>query len=333
MALFASCTKSVSPMQISCMDTICTVNAYDDGSKKLYSQIEKRLEQIDGKFSISNPSSDISKINKLTKSQSLVVSDDVAYVLGVALKTAEISQGAFNPALEELISLWNINSASPKVPEHSMIQKALSCSDWKTIHINGNTVKVDSDSVKINLGGIAKGFAADEIVEILKANGVKKAVIDLGGNIYVYGKKSSKLKWTVGAKNPEEPDGDPLILIKTFETSVVSSGTYERYFVKDSIRYHHIFDPETGYPADKNLTQVTVISRKSIIADVLSTTAFVLGKDKTLELQDVFQKEFNTKIDFIFVEIENMVSWTKNPDIEITTRLRAPCINEGGINH
>ena len=181
--------------------------------------------------------------------------------------------------------------------------------------------KVDSDSVKINLGGIAKGFAADEIVEILKANGVKKAVIDLGGNIYVYGKKSSNLKWTVGAKNPEEPDGDPLILIKTCETSVVSSGTYERYFVKDSIRYHHIFDPETGYPADKNLTQVTVISRKSIIADVLSTTAFVLGKDKTIELQDVFQKEFNTKIDFIFVEKGNTVSWTKNPDIEITTRL------------
>lgn len=332
LALFVSCAKSVSPLQISCMDTICTINAYDDGSKKLYSQIEKRLEQIDSTFSISNPSSDISKINRLSKSQSLVVSDDTAYVLEVALKTAEISQGAFNPALEELISLWNINSSNPKVPESSLIQKALSCSDWKTIHVNGNTVQVDSDSVKINLGGIAKGFAADEIVEILKTNGVKKAVIDLGGNIYVFGKKSSSLKWNVGAKDPEEPDGDPLIQIKTSETSVVSSGTYERYFVEDSIRYHHIFDPETGYPADKNLTQVTVISRKSIIADVLSTTAFVLGKDKTLELQDVFQKEFSTKIDFIFVEKGNIVSWTENPDIEIITTLRPPCINEGGIN-
>lgn len=335
LTLFVSCTKSesVSPLQFSCMDTICTVNAYDDGSRKLYSEIRERLEQIDRTFSISNSSSDISRINRLSKSESLEISSDTSYVLQAALKTAEISDGAFNPAMEELISLWNINSDNPKVPERDQIQKALSCSDWKKIRVNGNTVQVDSDSVKINLGGIAKGFAADEIVEILKANKVKKAVIDLGGNIYVFGKKNNNLKWTVGAKDPEEPDGDPLVKIKTSETSVVSSGTYERYFIEDSVRYHHIFDPSTGYPADKNLTQVTVISKKSIVADVLSTTAFVLGKNRTLELLDEFQKEFDTKIDFIFVEKGNIVSWTKNPDIEILAQSRSPCINEGGINH
>ena len=135
----------------------------------------------------------------------------------------------------------------------------------------------------------------------MKSARFKKAVVDLGGNIYVYGKKSDGSKWTVGIKNPESPSSVPLLRLCINENSVVTSGSYERYFESNGKRYHHIFDPATGFPADSGIVSATVISPSSIAADALSTATFVLGVEKSFKLLDKFKKEFGTDISFVFV--------------------------------
>ena len=155
--------------------------------------------------------------------------------------------------------------------------------------------------MKVNLGGIVKGFAADEVCKILKKHNVKKAVVDLGGNIYVYGKKSDGSKWTVGIKNPDSPSSAPLLRLCINENSVVTSGSYERFFEADGKKYHHIFNPATGFPADYGIVSATVISPSSIAADALSTATFVLGVEKSFKLLDKFKKEFGTDISFVFI--------------------------------
>ena len=197
-----------------------------------------------------------------------------------------MTDGKFDVSVEPLVSLWRINTNTPHVATQSEIDSLLPLVDYKNIVLDPakKSVRFLKEGVMIDLGGIAKGFAADEIIKICKENRVRRAVIDLGGNVYVYGKKSKNELWNVGVKNPEFPDEPPLLHLSLPQISVVTSGVYERFFEQDKKRYHHILSPETGFPAENNLYSVTVICENSMIADALSTAFFVLGKEKSLEI-------------------------------------------------
>lgn len=299
--LFFSCSGKIEPRTQTAMDTLCTVNAFEDGTKKLYDEIFERLAQIEKEFSATLPDSEISQINSMAGISAVQTNEEVLNVLDFALKTAWISDGAFTPAAGPLVDLWGINTDHQRIPSQAEINKALELVDFGCVGLSRDSVFLRKAGMKVNLGGIVKGFAADEVCKILKKHNVKKAVVDLGGNIYVYGKKSDGSKWTVGIKNPDSPSSAPLLRLCINENSVVTSGSYERFFEADGKKYHHIFNPATGFPADSGIVSATVISPSSIAADALSTATFVLGVEKSFKLLDKFKKEFGTDISFVFI--------------------------------
>ncbi len=299
--LFFSCSGKIEPRTQTAMDTLCTVNAFEDGTKKLYDEIFERLAQIEKEFSATLPDSEISQINSMAGISAVQTNEEVLNVMDFALKTAWISDGAFTPAAGPLVDLWGINTDHQRIPSQAEINKALELVDFGCVGLSRDSVFLRKAGMKVNLGGIVKGFAADEVCKILKKHNVKKAVVDLGGNIYVYGKKSDGSKWTVGIKNPDSPSSAPLLRLCINENSVVTSGSYERFFEADGKKYHHIFNPATGFPADSGIVSATVISPSSIAADALSTATFVLGVEKSFKLLDKFKKEFKTNISFVFI--------------------------------
>ncbi|MBQ2528661.1 MAG: FAD:protein FMN transferase, partial [Treponema sp.] len=190
-----------------------------------------------------------------------------------------------------LVKLWGINTDHAKVPSQSEIDEALPLVDYKSVEImeDGNQKKVflKQKGMSLDLGGIAKGYAADEIAKILSEEKIDCAIIDLGGNIYLWGKKKNGAPWNVGIKNPFDEKGSPALLLSCGENlSVVTSGIYERNFVQDGKLYHHILNPKTGFPGDDKYKSVTIVSSSSMEADALSTSAFLLGPEKYFSLFD-----------------------------------------------
>jgi thiamine biosynthesis lipoprotein len=151
--------------------------------------------------------------------------------------------------------------------------------------------------MRLDLGAIAKGYAADEIEQILLNHKVKAAVIDLGGNIFVFGSKKDKSPWRVGIQNPESERGEYLGIVTGGQMTVVTSGVYERYFIENGKRYHHILSTQTGFPVDNGLLSVSIVSKSSIDADALSTSLFILGIEKGMEFLKRFPDTYAIFID------------------------------------
>ena len=156
--------------------------------------------------------------------------------------------------------------------------------NYHSVKVDGNTVTLTDPEAKIDLGGIAKGYIADKLKEYLKNQGVEHALINLGGNMLALGGRPDGSDFRIGIQEPFAADGTVLTNLSISDKSVVSSGNYERYFEKDGIIYHHILDPDTGYPVQNNLYQVTIISDSSVQGDALSTTCYALGLEAGMEL-------------------------------------------------
>ena len=294
--MFFSC-KPRKAVTVQVLGTVCTVNLYEDGSDRLYDLVFERLDQIDSVFNLNNPDSEINKINAAAGKNPVEVCDDVYTVLNASLYYAEKSDGAFDPTIGPLVKLWGINTERARVPSEDEIQKTLLLVDWKKVQLKKSndkaTVFLEEPGMSLDFGGIAKGFAADEICSILKKEKVKRAIIDLGGNILVWGNKPDGTPWKVGIKNPNNEALEPPVLLKVEGgTSVVTSGVYERYFEQDGIIYHHILNPRTGYPVQNGLLSSTVVCSSSMDADALSTVSFVLGPE-------LYEKKFDEATVFI----------------------------------
>ncbi|MDI3535253.1 MAG: FAD:protein transferase, partial [Thermosediminibacterales bacterium] len=171
------------------------------------------------------------------------------------------------------------------------------------------SIMLKKEEMMLDLGGIAKGYAADEVSKILKENHVKHAIVNLGGNVLAYGNKPDGSKWRIGIQKPFAPRGDYAGVVSVINKAVVTSGIYERYFEENGKIYHHILDPETGYPVENNLMSVTIITDKSIDADSLSTSVFAMGLKEGLNL---IEKLDNTEAIFI----------TKDSKIYLTSGLK-----------
>jgi thiamine biosynthesis lipoprotein len=210
------------------------------------------------------------------------VHDDVFAVIERAVYYAGISDGAFDPTVGPLVSLWGIGGENPRLPGQEEIDAVLPLINWRDIELNREerTVFLKRPGMVLDLGAIAKGYAADEVAAIISKARLPRAIVDLGGNILTYGTKKDKSLWRVGIQDPAESRGAYIGIVEVGEKTVVTSGVYERYFEADGVRYHHIFSPALGYPARNDLLSVTVIAGTSIDADALSTAAFVLGYEK-----------------------------------------------------
>ena len=321
------------------MNTVCSVNAFKNGTDKLYDELFARLAQIESDFSADKPTSQISQINAAAGLYPVAVSADVLYVIRMSLVFAKLSDGAFDPTVGPLVKLWGINTDHARVPAQSEIDALLPDVDWTQVRITtgkklprgtiipqniinpAGSVFLPRKGMALDMGGIAKGFAADELVSILKKHKVKQAVIDLGGNVYVFGTKADKTQWRVGIKDPDDPEGSPGIVLDLDNSSVVTSGVYERFFIQNGKRYHHILNPKTGYPAENGLKSVTIICESSITADALSTGVFILGKERGEELVRRIAKAVSEKEDADAVTkngsvTDGMGSWLYTDDTE-----------------
>ena len=283
-ALVTACQQTEPARYQLMLGTVCSVNAYEDGTAALYDRLFSRLRQIEKTFSLQDSDSELNAINAAAGSGPVAISKDMYTVLSAALSLAEASDGALNPAIGPLVRLWGIQTAHARVPSSEEIAAVLPLCDWHDILLDSQTVFLRKAGMVLDTGAIAKGFAADELVAILQAEGVKRAVINLGGNVYVYGEKADKSPWQVGIKNPLAPEGMNAVQLSLPETSIVTSGTYERYFEADGIRYHHLLDSNTGCPAETGLLAVTIVCDSSLLADALSTALFVAGQEKGIAL-------------------------------------------------
>ena len=291
------------------VNEITLFNIKKSQSEQILNKCDKILRDIENKMSDTIVSSDVSKINSNAGSF-VKVSSDTFFVIEEAIKYSNLSNGNFDITIGPISDLWAIGTDNARIPSTEEIQKYLNLVNYKNVTLNKNdsSIKLEKDNMKIDLGAIAKGYAADVIANYLKSNNVNSAIINLGGNVYTIGNKSNNEPFTVGIQDPTMPRGNSIGNIKVSNKSVVTSGIYERYIESENKIYHHILNPSSGYPFDNELSSVTIISDKSISCDALSTSAFGLGLESGLNLIESIDN-----VDAIFI--------TKNKEIYLTSNL------------
>lgn len=298
--IFSGCSKNqevISKTTLK-MDTVFQLKAYGQKANEAIEVSFARLDEIEQMASTTIDSSDISKINQAAGKEYVKVHPEIIKMLETAVKYSKLSNGAFDITVEPLVNLWGIGTDNERVPTDAEIKSKLLLVGYNDISINedDNSVKLLKEGMAIDLGGIAKGFAADEVVKVYKKYDIKGGIISLGGSsIYTVGQKPDGTPWNVGIKHPrKDNDQDYVGVINLSEQALSTSGDYERYFMKDGKRYHHILNPATGYPTDNGVISVTIVVDSNIpdcnmIADVLTKTVFVSGVDNGLKFIDNIQ--------------------------------------------
>ena len=214
------------------------------------------------------------------------ISEDLAALLSEGLDITRESDGAFDIAIAPLTSLWDFTAEDPKVPDDAAIQKALPLCSSDGVTIDGQDITLPSDDIQFDVGAIAKGYIADRMKDLLVKKGVKSAIINLGGNVLCIGSKPDGTPFKVGIQKPFADRNETEAVMDITGKSVVSSGIYERCFKQGGKLYHHILNPQTGYPYDNGLISVTIISDQSVDGDALSTTCFALGLEDGLKFAE-----------------------------------------------
>ena len=270
------------------LNTYVTVTIYDSNDIALLDECMALCDKYELIFSRTNPESELYKLNHGMLPQSAdgyyTVSNELFEIISVGKKYSEMSADAFCIAMEPLTSIWNFTDGMNMVPDNAHIDTVLHFLKSEDVHLSApNEVAFVNKGMGIDLGAIAKGYIADKIKEYLLSQNVGSALIYLGGNVLCIGEKDTGA-FKIGIEKPFDMDGDPAAVVSISDTSVVTSGIYERYIEKDGEFYHHILDKNTGYPFDNELTAVTIISSSSTDADALSTTCFSLGLEKGMEL-------------------------------------------------
>ncbi len=290
------------------LNTICAVTIYSmDGMADLdeTQQQKEVLQLITDAFALCDEyekvlsktveGSDVYNINH-SGGKAVEVEPCTIEVIDKGLEYSKLSEGAFDITIGKVSDIWNFQEMDDEgnhvgaIPDSAVIADAIKHVDYSTVTVEGNTVRLADPEAELDLGGIAKGYIADKVAEFLEAKGVTSAVVDLGGNIVVIGEKGESIDNPVGAEfsvGIADPNSEGLIgLLKCKDKTVVTSGTYERYFEIDGKRYHHVLNSQTGYPADTDLLAVTIVAEKghSVDSDGLSTSCLALGKEKGLKL-------------------------------------------------
>ena len=304
-ATLTSCGKSGEPLKETkfMLGTHINITLYDSRDKDIMEKVFNRIEEIENMMSINIEDSDINNVNNNAGKKGVIVHDDVYYVLTKAKNYAELTNGSFEPTIGPLVKLWGIGTDKAKVPLEEEIAKAIDKVDYNKLELrDNNEVYLKEEDMIIDLGAIAKGYAADEVRKVLLDNGVNSAIIDLGGNVYVLGNKIDGEEWRVGIQNPFDIRGNHVGIIKGKDISIVTSGDYERYFEEKGVKYHHIIDSKSGYPTNNEVSGISVVSKNSIDGDALSTAFFVLGVEEGIKLADSIEG-----VDVVYITKERKV--------------------------
>lgn len=271
------------------MDTFMSITAYgadEDAAREAAFACEQQVNSLEPALSRTREDSDLYRLNHADGAV-CTVSDETYAAIEAAVQYAELTGGAFDPTMAVLTDLWGIGTEQAHVPAQSEIDAALAKVGYENIVLLGDNQVQLKNGAQIDLGGIGKGFATDAVADVLAGQSeeaVSGALVQLGGNIGAFGENPAREGggWSIGVADPDD-NADFIATVEVRDQSVVTSGDYERFFEQDGKRYHHIFDPATGYPADTGLRSVTVIDENSTRADALTTALFVMGLDKGME--------------------------------------------------
>ena len=297
------------------LNTAVTVTIYDSQDRNLLTECMNLCDKYEKVFSRTATDSELYKLNhrKLTPAEgtedTYQVSDSLAELVSEGLDYSQLSEGAFDIAIEPLTSLWDFTAEDPQIPKDSLIQAALPKCDYHNISVDKdkNEITLKTNDTAIELGAIAKGYIADRLRDYLVSQNVKSAIINLGGNVLCIGEKPDNSAFKIGIQKPFADRSETIAVMDIRDKSVVSSGIYERCFEQDGTLYHHLLNPETGYPYDNGLIAVTIISDKSVDGDALSTTCFALGLEDGMKLAESLDD-----VQAFFVTSDYEIHYTKD---------------------
>lgn len=287
------------------LGTVVTISLYDHGSEETLDKAFARLLEIENLMSANLDASEIGQINLMAGKEAVRVSDETYKVIEQGLYYGELSRGTFDISMEPVVDLWKIGTSDARVPSDEELKAALTKVSYKNIQLDEikRTVFLPEEGMGLDLGGIAKGYAADEIVSLLKSEGVNSAMLNLGGNVFAMGNKVDGSTWNIGIQNPFDQRNQYFGIASIANQTVVTSGPYERYFEENGKRYHHIFNTNTGMPVENNIASVTVIADTSMDGDALSTTLFALGIEEGVKLVETLDG-----VECIYVDYEKKVT-------------------------
>ena len=277
------------------IDEAAALDAFD----AVYAEFE-RLEQL---MSTWRPASEISRLNAAAGGAPVRVSPDVIDVLQLAAGISESTGGKFDITFGALSGLWRFDEdMDGSIPDRAEVEARLPLIAWEDVEIDADagTARLARAGMSVNLGGIGKGYAVDRGVDILREAGLDTFLIQAGGDLYVGGEPEGR-PWRLGIQDPRGPAGTPFARMELTDATFSTSGDYERYFVRDGVRYHHILDPDLGQPA-RTSRSVTIVTSRAVLADALSTGIFILGAEEGLALVERLDD-----VEGVIVDADNQV--------------------------
>lgn len=302
----SGCAVQNEPARAECfaMDTFISMQAYGKNAEAALSRCTQELTRLERLLSISSAEGDIGRVNA-ANGEPVALSAQTAALLGTALAVSAETDGAFDPTVYPLVSLWGFYGDEPRVPSQAALDEARASVDWRKVSLAGGVVTLPAGA-KLDFGGIAKGYAGDALKAVLREENVTSAWLSLGGNVAVLGEKPDGSAWRIGIRDPLD-ESAVIGSVEARDVSIVTAGGYQRNFTQDGKTYHHIIDPKTGLPAESGLLSVTVIAPDGARADALSTALFVMGTQRALALW-----RSDRSFAAIFVESNGDILYTEN---------------------
>lgn len=302
--LFTGCAQNSYSVSLTGMGTVISHKIYGENAKEVFLELSRIIDEIDSACSLTNENSAINRLNETGVTENVHILSQAQAFSEMYLKT----EGRLDITAGSLTSLWNIGFENAKKPDEESIKDALLRVDGSRVNITSNSLMLEKGQ-KIDLGASAKGYALDILKEALDKSNTDGAVITLGGSVLFYGKNPDNRLWRCAVKDPF--DTKKYLGTFTLENGFVStSGDYERFFVEDNVKYHHILDAKTGFPAETDLVSVTVVTDNGLLSDLLSTACFMLGMEKG----EALLREYNGK--GIFVLKDGTIALVGDIDFE-----------------
>ncbi|MDF2678524.1 MAG: thiamine biosynthesis protein ApbE [Bacillota bacterium] len=268
------------------LGTSCNIKIYGYKDEKIFIKAFNRIREIEDEMTINKSGSEIDEVNAAAGMYAVKVSEDTFYTVKKGLEYSSISKGRYDITVGTLVKLWGIGTEKAKVPSLDEINASKKYINYKDVIMDDNakTIMLKNKGMIIDLGGIAKGYAADEVAKVLKENGVKHAIINLGGNVLTMDGNPNGDLWRIGVQNPfSEERGVSIGTIEVKDKTVTTAGIYERYLEYNGKKYHHILDIDTGFPVENELVGVTIITASSTEGDGIDTAILLMGLEKGLE--------------------------------------------------
>ena len=300
----SACGKSeeMVTQQIFAMDTVMDFAVYGGDTEGFLSAAGQEINRLEGLLSRTRETSDIYKVNENGEAQ---VSEETAELLKAALHYDEVTGGAFDMTIAPLVSAWGIHTEEPRVLSKDEIDELLPLVGSEHVHMEGDKVSLDAGCA-VDLGGIAKGYASQQLAGLFEEYGISGGWVSLGGNVYTYGEKADGKGWTVGIADPHNEPGNPAAVTLSNQFAVTSGGYQRFYTAPDGTVYQHILDPKTGAPAVSDLLSVTIICKDGTMADAYSTALYVMGEEGAVD----FWREHSGDFDLLLITQDDHVLYT-----------------------